>query len=72
VKGISDAKLEKVMAAAQSLVSMEFVTAGKYLEQRKDIVQISTGSKSLDTLLQGGMEAGTITELFGEFRTGKT
>ena len=33
---------------------------------------ISTGSKSLDTLLGGGIETGSITELFGEFRTGKT
>lgn len=33
---------------------------------------LSTGSKDLDTLLGGGMETGSITELFGEFRTGKT
>lgn len=33
---------------------------------------MSTGSKGLDTLLGGGIEAGSITELFGEFRTGKT
>jgi archaellum biogenesis ATPase FlaH len=30
------------------------------------------GSKELDTLLGGGMETGSITEIFGEFRTGKT
>ncbi len=33
---------------------------------------ISTGSKNLDELLGGGIETGAITELFGEFRTGKT
>ena len=33
---------------------------------------VSTGSKELDKLLQGGIETGSITELFGEFRTGKT
>lgn len=33
---------------------------------------ISTGSNELDTLLQGGIETGSITEVFGEFRTGKT
>lgn len=42
------------------------------MEQRKDLVFISTGSKGLDTLLGGGMETGSITEIFGEFRTGKT
>ncbi len=34
--------------------------------------QITTGSKELDKLLNGGMETGSITELFGEFRTGKS
>ena len=72
VKGISEAKLDKILAAAQKEVQMNFMSAGAYLEARKDIVKLSTGSKSLDTLLQGGIEAGTITELFGEFRTGKT
>ena len=72
VKGISEAKLEKILQAAATEVRMEFMSAGAYLEQRKDVVQLSTGSKSLDTLLGGGLEAGSITELFGEFRTGKT
>ena len=34
--------------------------------------QITTGSKELDKLLGGGIETGSITEIFGEFRTGKT
>lgn len=33
---------------------------------------ISTGSKAFDTLLGGGIETQSITEAFGEFRTGKT
>ena len=72
VKGISEAKLEKILEAASKEVRMDFMTAGAYLEQTKDRVMLSTGSKSLDTLLGGGIEAGSITELFGEFRTGKT
>lgn len=72
VKGISDNKLDKVLDAAKKMVKMDFMSAGAYLEQTKDRVMISTGSKSLDTLLNGGIEAGSITELFGEFRTGKT
>ena len=43
-----------------------------YFEQRKDLIYISSGSKALDTLLGGGLETGSITEIFGEFRTGKT
>lgn len=35
-------------------------------------LQLTTGSKELDKLLGGGIETGSITEIFGEFRTGKT
>jgi RecA/RadA recombinase len=43
------------------------------LERREEkVVKISTGSCELDTLLGGGIESGGITEIFGEFRTGKT
>jgi len=52
---------------------MGFQSAGAFLEKRKDQVYLSTGSKALDTLLGGqGIETGSITEIFGEFRTGKT
>lgn len=40
--------------------------------KREKLRRISTGSKNLDTLLQGGVESMAITEVFGEFRTGKT
>ncbi|TBU10985.1 DNA repair protein Rad51, partial [Hamiltosporidium tvaerminnensis] len=33
---------------------------------------LTTGSSELDKLLNGGIESGGITEIFGEFRTGKT
>ena len=33
---------------------------------------LSTGSTEIDKLLEGGVETGSITEVFGEFRTGKT
>ena len=72
VKGISEVKLDKILEAAQKEVKMEFMTAGAYLENTKNRMMVSTGSRSLDTLLNGGIEAGSITELFGEFRTGKT
>jgi DNA repair protein RAD51 len=46
--------------------------AAEYDKQRDSVVYLSTGSKELDKLLQGGIETGSITEFFGEFRTGKT
>lgn len=39
---------------------------------RKKIIKLSTGSRKFDTLLGGGIESMSITEAFGEFRTGKT
>jgi DNA repair protein RadA len=38
----------------------------------KEVEQISLGSKSLDTLLGGGVQTGAITEFFGESNAGKT
>ncbi|MGC2035003.1 MAG: DNA repair and recombination protein RadA [Thermoplasmata archaeon] len=42
------------------------------LERRKRIGRITTNAKSLDELLGGGVETQAITELAGEFGTGKT
>jgi len=72
IKGISEAKADKILAEAQKLVPMGFTTATEYHQKRSEIIQISTGSKELDKLLGGGVETGSITEIFGEFRTGKT
>ena len=54
------------------MVAMEFQTAADALEDRKALVSLTTGSVELDKLLEGGIETGSITEVFGEFRTGKT
>lgn len=51
---------------------MGFVPATEIHRQRGDLIMITTGSKNLDELLGGGIETGAITELFGEFRTGKS
>ena len=39
---------------------------------RSATIFITTGCVDLDNILGGGIEAGSITELYGEFRTGKT
>ncbi|KAJ6218568.1 hypothetical protein RDWZM_009725 [Blomia tropicalis] len=72
IKGISEQKAEKIIQAAMKLVPMGFSTATEYHMKRSEIVLITTGSKELDALLKGGIETGSITELFGEFRTGKS
>jgi RecA/RadA recombinase len=72
VKGISEAKVLKLKELVKSMVPMDFKTAADALEDRKALVTLSTGSIELDKLLEGGIETGSITEIFGEFRTGKT
>jgi DNA repair protein RAD51 len=57
---------------AYKLIPMGFTTASEFHVKRSEIIQLTTGSKEFDKLLQGGIETGSITELFGEFRTGKT
>lgn len=72
IKGISEAKADKIIMEAYKLIPMGFTTASEFHLKRSEIIQLTTGSKELDKLLQGGIETGSITELFGEFRTGKT
>ena len=57
---------------ANKHVPMGFTTATEMHQRRAELISITTGSKQLDTLLAGGIETGSITELFGEFRTGKS
>lgn len=57
---------------ALQMVPMGFTTATEFHMRRSDLVYITTGSKNLDGILGGGMETGSITELFGEYRTGKS
>uniref|UniRef100_M4C045 RecA family profile 1 domain-containing protein n=1 Tax=Hyaloperonospora arabidopsidis (strain Emoy2) TaxID=559515 RepID=M4C045_HYAAE len=72
IKGISEVKAEKMLKAAREMVNVGFTTAADVLESRKDLITLSTGSNAVDELLKGGVETGSITEIFGEFRTGKT
>ncbi|KAJ4448181.1 recombinase rad51, partial [Periplaneta americana] len=72
IKGISEAKADKFLTEASKLVPMGFTTATEFHQKRSEIIQLTTGSRELDRLLGGGIETGSITEIFGEFRTGKT
>ena len=65
-------KAQKLKEAAAKLCPQGFVTAATELQRRQDIIILSTGSTALDELLQGGIETGSLTEVFGEFRSGKT
>jgi meiotic recombination protein DMC1 len=87
IKGISEAKVDKIKEAANKLGNVvffksvsnsydseanNFITGFDFAEKRKACFKISTGSTELDRILGGGIESMAITEVFGEFRTGKT
>jgi DNA repair protein RadA len=54
------------------IIDKSFVTATKLYERRKQEERITTGSKNLDDLFFGGIETGSVTEIYGEYGTGKT
>jgi len=74
IKGLTEAKIDKIREVAKKLDCRggSFKTGLEMKEKRRNIVKITTGSTALDNILGGGIESASITEAFGEFRTGKT
>ena len=62
IKGISEQKIDKMIEAAQKIEGLGFSKASDVLVKREHIRKITTGSRNLDTLLQGGIESMAITE----------
>jgi DNA repair protein RadA len=72
-----DVALGLVMKAKRALVDSgvlvkDFSTAEDLLERRKKLVKCTTGSSRLDSFLKGGVETQAITEIAGEYGSGKT
>ncbi|MBD3227341.1 MAG: DNA repair and recombination protein RadA [Candidatus Lokiarchaeota archaeon] len=70
--GVGETVCSKIIQNARSQLEIGFMTANDLLEDRKKITKFTTGSKSLDEMLGGGVETKSIIEVYGEFRTGKT
>ncbi len=70
---IGEATAAKIINAAREAADIGgFETGEKILERRKGIGKLTTGSKSFDALLGGGLETQAMTEFYGEFGSGKT
>jgi DNA repair protein RadA len=80
---ISDASIDVKSAAKlignarkilteNEILSKEFSTADDMLEKRNKISRYSTGSSNFDTFLNGGFETQSITEIAGEYGSGKS
>ncbi|MEM4215131.1 MAG: DNA repair and recombination protein RadA [Candidatus Pacearchaeota archaeon] len=72
ITDLSETAARKAIAAARKMLHLEFESADEFSKKREKIFKITTGSKNLDLLLGGGIEAGAITEAAGAFGCGKT
>ncbi len=70
--GIGEKTADKLIKMAQDIEKMSFLSADAIWEKRKSLKKLTSGSQNLDDLLGGGFEPGAVTEIFGEYRTGKT
>lgn len=78
VTGMDRETAEKIVTKArqtlmeQGLITKDFVTATEIYKRRQDIGKITTATQCLDQLLDGGVETQALTEVYGEFGSGKT
>ena len=72
VAGMGSETALKVCKLARMQVDPGFIPATEVMEMRKAMKRCNTGSKELNRILGGGVETGSITELIGEFGSGKT
>lgn len=68
--GISHDIIHKCKAVAGP--TQGFQTAAKYFEDTEKFEQIKFNVQSLDELTEGGIDVGSVTEIFGEAGVGKT
>lgn len=74
IGGLGETTAIKAIEFAREVMKAKFdlKTAGEVLEDRKNILKISTGIESLNELLGGGLESQAITEFHGAFGSGKS
>ena len=70
---IGEATAKKIIKAAGQLADIGgFKTGTDILERRKEVLKLKTLVPEIDEMLEGGLETQAITELYGEFGSGKS
>jgi DNA repair protein RadA len=70
--GLGQETALKISQEARRMMNFGFVRATEIWERRKNLARCTTGSKQLDSMLGGGIETQAMTELIGDYGTGKT
>jgi len=70
--GISKKKAVELIRKARSCMPLPFIRGDELLKMRQSVLRLTTGSRMLDKLLDGGIESQSITEFYGEFGSGKS
>ena len=69
---LGEGQVAKIIAAARGSSNMGFIDGVAFEKSHADRFKITTGVKELDNLIGGGLESGTVLELFGEWGSSKT
>ncbi len=70
--GISEKQAAKIISQARDSISISFIPANELIKMRENLLRLSSGSKTIDELVGGGLESMTITEFYGQYGVGKS
>jgi len=70
--GVTELTARKIINASRNELKMGFESGDELLKKAEMVERIHTGSKELDVLLGGGVETGSITEMYGAYASGKS
>ncbi|MBN1157383.1 DNA repair and recombination protein RadA [Candidatus Woesearchaeota archaeon] len=70
--GVTESVARKMINAARDSMELGFESGDELMKRRQNVIKITTGVKSFDQLMGGGIETGAITECFGAYGSSKT
>ena len=70
--GLGEKQAAKIIAEARDSISLSFIRADELMRMKANVRRLTTGSKTFDELIGGGLETQTITEVYGEYGVGKS
>ena len=70
---LGEAVSSRIIISARKIADVGgFISGNAILELRREVLKLTSGCQSVDELLGGGFETKSISEVYGEFGSGKT